>query len=120
VPRACVVPENKGPERDAPALPNGRLVVPCRYFSAVETVLNVLLNCVPRPWITAMIATEILAASNAYSIAVAAVSGGMLPGNYCTALLLITAGKLVTTGVSWTNSGHHKMRPSCPVMTQAV
>jgi hypothetical protein len=41
------------------------------YFIAVETLLNVVLSCVPKAWTVAMMATAIPAAINPYSIAVA-------------------------------------------------
>jgi hypothetical protein len=44
------------------------------YLSAVEIDENVALNFVPRPFTTAMIATEMPAAISPYSMAVAAVS----------------------------------------------
>ena len=42
------------------------------YFSCVEIVLNLAFRLLPRPFTTAMIATEIPAAMRPYSIAVAA------------------------------------------------
>src|SRR5580692_8724822 len=44
------------------------------YLRAVETLLKVFFRLVPRPWTTAMIATEMPAAMRPYSMAVAAVS----------------------------------------------
>src|ERR1700685_1581424 len=44
------------------------------YLRAVETLEKVFFRLVPRPWTTAMIATEMPAAMRPYSIAVAAVS----------------------------------------------
>ena len=41
------------------------------YFRAVEMVVNVVFSLVPRPATTVMMATEIPAAINPYSIAVA-------------------------------------------------
>lgn len=41
------------------------------YFRLVEIVVNVVFNWVPKPFTTAMIATEMPAAINPYSIAVA-------------------------------------------------
>src|SRR6202161_34197 len=41
------------------------------YLSAVETLEKVFFRLVPRPWTTAMIATEIPAAMRPYSMAVA-------------------------------------------------
>src|ERR1700728_2762781 len=44
------------------------------YLRAVETLEKVFFRLVPRPWTTAMIATEMPAAMSPYSMAVAAVS----------------------------------------------
>jgi len=41
------------------------------YFSVLERLLNAVFRLLPRPWITAMMATDMPAATRPYSIAVA-------------------------------------------------
>jgi hypothetical protein len=64
--------------------PSWTLAITSFYLSAVETVENVVLRCVPRPVITGMTANAMPAAIRPYSIAVAPVSSfkNLIAGAY--------------------------------------
>jgi hypothetical protein len=57
--------------RPTKAASHGSMIVFRCYLRALDTLVNVVFNCVPRPVTTAMMATEIPAAIKPYSIAVA-------------------------------------------------
>jgi hypothetical protein len=59
------------PRSDSSCVDNSELFFADDYFRAVLTLLKVAFRLVPRPWTTAMIATEMPAAISPYSIAVA-------------------------------------------------
>jgi hypothetical protein len=71
-----LLPDERAPitnERGRPtkAASYGSIIVFRCYLRALDTLVNVVFNCVPRPVTTTMMATEIPAAIKPYSIAVA-------------------------------------------------
>src|SRR5271163_1660244 len=66
--------QRRGKTRKGPGArpePSRSTEVDDAYLRAVETLVNVVFSLVPRPWTTAMIATEMPAAMRPYSMAVA-------------------------------------------------